>query len=64
MTKKGYVRPYTMVQNINIAELICASMGVTSDVGIDYGGVDEEGTKTAESRRRYPVWVNNEEDWN
>jgi hypothetical protein len=31
--------------------MICASDQVTSDVGITYGGVDEEGTKTVESRR-------------
>ena len=64
MTKKGYVRPCIMVENINSAELICASQGgVTSDVGINYGGIDEEGTITVESRRN-SVWDDDEEDWN
>lgn len=55
MTKKDYVCPAIALEMIDAAELICTSDHVTSDVGITYGGVDEEGTKTVESRR-FSVW--------
>ena len=36
---------------MDATELICASQDITSDVGIDYGGIDEDGSVTVESRR-------------
>jgi len=64
MTKKDYVRPCIMVEKMNAAELICVSQGVTSDVGINYGGIDEEGEQDPAARRRYhDVWQDDEEDW-
>lgn len=61
--KKAYIEPSVMVNYIGTAMMICGSDGVTSggDVkGIDYGGVDEEGTKDPASRRQYDVWEDEE----
>ena len=41
------------------AMIICGSEGVSSDKGIDYGGVDEEGELDPASRRR-DVWEDEE----
>ena len=41
---------------------ICASEGVTSNNGIDYGGVDEDGELDPASRRRRDVWDDEEEE--
>jgi len=42
---------------------ICASKGVTSNNGIDYGGVDEDGELDPASRRhRRDVWDDDEEE--
>jgi hypothetical protein len=35
--------------------MICASDSIKADIGITYGGVDEEGTKTVDSRRS-SIW--------
>jgi hypothetical protein len=56
MTKKYYVQPTLTIEKIAPAKLVCNSQAVTSDVGIDYGGVDEEGTVTVESRRHRTAW--------
>lgn len=69
MVKKHYEQPLTATERIVPAKLICASEDITSDVGIDYGGVDEDGTKPVDSRRQYDVWDDyedeeeTEEDW-
>ena len=55
MTKKTYVSPSVTADLMDQEELICASQDITSNVGIDYGGVDEDGTKTVDSRR-HSVW--------
>jgi len=50
--KKTYIEPS-----------ICGSEGVTSDKGIDYGGVDEDGElDPASRRRRRDVWEDEELD--
>jgi hypothetical protein len=59
MTKKSYVRPCIVAGEMDATELICTSLGVTSDIGIDYGGVDESGTVTVESRRN-TMWNDND----
>ena len=65
--KKYYVQPSMATLQLKSAELVCTSQAVTSDLGIDYGGVDEEGTKTVDSRlHRRTVWDDEEEaeeDW-
>ena len=45
----------------DLASLICGSQDITSDKGIDYGGVDEEGTMDPASRR-YDVWGEEENE--
>ena len=63
--KKAYIEPSVMVANIRTSMMICGSDGVTSggDVkGINYGGVDEEGTKDPASRRHNDVWADEDEE--
>ncbi len=45
--------------------MVCTSESVTSNNGIDYGGVDEDGEKDPAARRRRNVWdeEEEEEDW-
>jgi len=43
MKKKEYIAPSMEVMEIKNMQLLAGS-GVTSDNGIDYGGVDDEGT--------------------
>lgn len=55
--KKIYFQPTTVVVQTKLAMMICGSQDITSDEGITYGGVDEEGELEAESRRRKQnVW--------
>lgn len=55
--KKIYFQPTTIVVQIKPAMMICGSQDITSDEGITYGGVDEEGELEAESRRhKQNVW--------
>ena len=49
------------IEEIAPAKLICASQDITSDVGIDYGGVDVDGKKSVESRSHRSVWDDEEE---
>ncbi len=61
--KKTYIQPLTEVVQMGTMSFICGSQGVTSNNGIDYGGVDEEGKKDpASRRRRRDVWDDEEEE--
>ena len=53
MKKKNYVQPYITMEQDESAQMICASQGVSSNVGIGYGGIDEDGSKAPECRRQY-----------
>ena len=61
MNKKDYVSPSVTTEQMDMMKLICASEGITSDIGIDYGGVDEDGTMTVDCRR-HTVWDEDEEE--
>lgn len=54
--KKVYMEPQVVVAEMEMMSVICMSNGVTSERGIDYGGVDEEGTKEPSARRRNDIW--------
>jgi hypothetical protein len=59
--KKTYQQPSVMVANIRTTIIICGSKGITSDKGIGYGGVDEEGKADPASRRYHrDVWEDDE----
>ncbi len=61
--KKTYLQPLTEVVRMGTLSFICASKGVTSNNGIDYGGVDEDGElDPASRRRRRDVWDDEEEE--
>ena len=60
--KKTYIQPLTEVVRMGTWNFICASEGVTSNNGIDYGGVDEDGELDPASRRRRDVWDDGEEE--
>jgi hypothetical protein len=59
MKKKYYVRPSMMTEQAEAADLICTSPSISSDVGIGYGGVDEDGTVTVDSRG-HAMWDDEE----
>lgn len=59
--KKEYIQPGIVIVQTKLAMMICGSQDVTSDVGIDYGGVDEDGDKDPASRRQN-VWDDEEEE--
>ena len=59
--KKGYLKPDTEQMSADLTTLICGSQDITSDKGIDYGGVDEEGTMDPASRR-YNIWEEEENE--
>lgn len=63
--KKHYVQPSLALKQVESVELICTSQAITSDLGIDYGGVDEDGDITVECRRHHNIWDDDvsEEDW-
>lgn len=63
--KRIYQQPSVEMANYGMEEMICASKDITSELGIDYGGVDEDGTKDPASRQNCSVWEDeeNEEDW-
>lgn len=53
--KKRYIAPEVNMVTIG-SVLPLAASGVTTDRGIGYGGVDEEGTLDPSSRRGHNVW--------
>jgi hypothetical protein len=64
--KKTYMKPSAEVVRMGMTMMICTSEGVTSNNGIDYGGVDEDGEKDPAARRHRNVWDDEEdmeEDW-
>ena len=59
--KKTYLQPSMEVVMTMTVTMVCGSEGVTSDKGIDYGGVDEDGElDPASRRRRRDVWEDEE----
>ena len=54
--KKVYMEPQVVVAEMEMMSVICISNGVTSERGIDYGGVDEDGTIEPSARRHNAVW--------
>lgn len=58
--KKRYIKPEVCAVRLCGATMISAS-GVSSDNGIPYGGVDEEGQKEPDAKaNHYNVW---DDDW-
>jgi hypothetical protein len=60
--KKIYLQPSTEMVILGTTTIICGSQDITSDNGIDYGGVDEDGTKDPASRRQRNEWEDEEEE--
>lgn len=58
--KKRYMQPSIKAVEIKMTMMVCGSEDITSDKGIDYGGVDEEGVKDPASRRNEGVWEDEE----
>lgn len=59
--KRVYIQPTTETVMVRQTMMICGSKDITSDKGIDYGGVDEEGTIDPEARRHRDVWEDEED---
>lgn len=49
MKKKIYVCPKTDSQEMSLSSMLCLS-GVNSGIGIDFGGIDEDGDQEVYSR--------------
>jgi hypothetical protein len=60
--KKVYMQPAVVMVQTRPAMMICGSQDITSDKGINYGGVDEEGTKDPSSRRYRDAWDEEDEE--
>lgn len=58
--KKVYFKPSIKMVIMNKRLILCASTDITSNNGITYGGVDEEGSKDPESRHQYDIWEEDE----
>ena len=58
--RKEYLIPATAIATTEVQPLLRGS--VRSDIGIDYGGVDEEGTKEPASRQHKSVWDDEDEE--
>ena len=61
--KNKYITPAIEIEMAEPEMMICGSQDITSDKGIDYGGVDEEGTLEPASRRHFSVWDEDDEEW-
>lgn len=53
--KAKYITPGMEIEELSVENMIATS-GVTSDNGIGYGGVDEDGSLTPSSRGRRGTW--------
>ena len=62
--KKTYIEPSVVMAYIGTATMICqsAGSGVSSDNGITYGGVDQNGDREPSSRHINNVWEDEEEN--
>lgn len=60
--KKIYLKPSTEMVLTQSTTMICGSQGVTSNKGIDYGGVDDTGEKEPAARRQRDVWEDETEE--
>ena len=60
--KRIYLKPSTEMGIMRTVSMVCSSISskISSDADIDYGGVDEDGTKEPASRRR-SVWEDEDE---
>ena len=54
--KKTYIEPSIEMEGMEAEAFICGSQGVTSNNGITYGGVDEDGDIDPASRVNRDVW--------
>jgi hypothetical protein len=59
--KKTYIIPSIKEMKSDTEDLMEAS-GVYSTKGIDYGGIDEDGSREAESRRGRNSWTDEDYD--
>lgn len=59
--KKEYFAPQTLVVRTETEQLLSGS-GIQSNYDIDYGGIDEDGTKEPAARRQNVAWDDDEDD--
>lgn len=58
--KKAYIQPKVDVYILN-SEMMMAGSGVKGDIGIGWGGVDEEGTKDPDANE-VSIWDSEDDD--
>jgi len=61
--KNTYLQPSAEMENMEVESFICSSQVVTSENGITYGGVDENGTLDPASRKYHDEWEENEDEY-
>lgn len=58
--KKRYISPDFIILNLQVAKMISTSNDVSSNNGIGYGGIDEDGSQDPSVKANNNVW---DEDW-
>ena len=58
--KKRYISPDCIILNLQVAKIISTSGGVSSNNGIGYGGVDEDGDLDPAVKLHTNSW---DEEW-
>ncbi len=56
MSRKKYITPEVFVANLDFQNVLCLS-DVTSDKGIGYGGVDEDGSVDPSAPKMENPWT-------
>ncbi len=63
--KKQYISPEFFIQDVELQNFVCGSVGVSGDTGITKGGTEE--TPTQGDSRRKNIWdeeeFDDEEQW-
>ena len=58
------MKPSILTVRTTPATMLCGSQDVKSDNGINYGGIDEEGSKDPASRQKtQDIWEDEEEGY-
>jgi hypothetical protein len=60
--RKTYQKPLIVVVETELTLFVCESQDITSNNGITYGGVDEDGDIDPASRRRRDMWDEEEDE--
>ncbi len=60
--KKTYIMPSMKMVESEAETLLVNSTAISSDSGIGYGGIDEDGEKEADARHLRSAWDDDDEE--